>query len=189
MLYTSGTTGQPKGCLLSHRNFWFKAREYVALHGWTPDDRCLVAVPYFHIFGALGGITANVLAGSTQVLMETFEPEEAMRRIERDRVTIFSGVPTMFITILGHPRFGQYDLRSLRTGTIGAAPVPVAMMRRILDREHGLGMDATVVYGLTEATGATHFTRLGDPLDKRVATVGRVTSELEERLVDPATGR
>jgi fatty-acyl-CoA synthase len=189
MLYTSGTTGQPKGCLLSHRNFWFKAREYVALHGWTPDDRCLVAVPYFHIFGALGGITANVLAGSTQVLMETFEPEEAMRRIERDRVTIFSGVPTMFITILGHPRFGQYDLRSLRTGTIGAAPVPVAMMRRILDREHGVGMDATVVYGLTEATGATHFTRLGDPLDKRVATVGRVTSELEERLVDPATGR
>ncbi|HEY3099956.1 MAG TPA: AMP-binding protein [Methylomirabilota bacterium] len=189
MLYTSGTTGAPKGCLLSHGNFWYKAREYLALHEWTPDDRCLVPVPYFHIFGALGCITANALAGSTQVVMELFDPEEAMRLIERERVTIFSGVPTMFITILGHPRFRDYDLRSLRTGTIGAAPVPVEMMRKILDRDHGLGMDATVVYGLTEATGGTHFTRLGDPLEQRVSTVGRVTPELVDRIVDPATGR
>ena len=189
MLYTSGTTGEPKGCLLSHGNFWYKAREYLALHGWTPEDRCLVAVPYFHIFGALGGITANVLAGSTQVLMETFDPASAMQLIEAERVTVFSGVPTMFISMLGHPHFARHDLRSLRTGTIGAAPVPVEMMRKILDRERGLGMDATVVYGLTEATGATHFTRRGDPLDKRVGTVGRVTSELVDRLVDPATGR
>lgn len=189
MLYTSGTTGAPKGCLLSHRNFWYKAREYLRLHEWTAEDRCLVPVPYFHIFGALGCVTANTLAGSTQVLMEVFEPEEAMRLIQHERVTIFSGVPTMFITVLGHPRFRDYDLRSLRTGTIGAAPVPVEMMRKILDREHGLGMDATVVYGLTEATGGTHFTRLGDPLDKRVSTVGRVTPELVDRIVDPATGR
>jgi fatty-acyl-CoA synthase len=189
MLYTSGTTGEPKGCLLSHGNFWYKAREFLALHDWTADDRCLVPVPYFHIFGALGCITANVMAGSTQVLMEAFEPGEAMRLIEAERVTLFSGVPTMFITILGHPRFAAHDLRSLRTGTIGAAPVPVEMMRQILDRERGLGMDATVVYGLTEATGGTHFTRRGDPLDKRVSTVGRVTSELVDRIVDPATGR
>jgi fatty-acyl-CoA synthase len=189
MLYTSGTTGAPKGCLLSHGNFWYKAREYLRLHEWTTADRCLVAVPYFHIFGALGCVTANALARSTQIVMEVFDPEEAMRLIERERVTIFSGVPTMFITMLGHPRFREFDLRSLRTGTIGAAPVPVEMMRKILDRDGGLGMDATVVYGLTEATGGTHFTRLGDPLDKRVATVGRVTSELVDRIVDPATGR
>jgi len=189
MLYTSGTTGAPKGCLLSHGNFWYKAREYLTLHAWTAEDRCLVAVPYFHIFGALGCVAANALARSTQVLMEVFDPEEAMRLIERERVTIFSGVPTMFITMLGHPRFREFDLRSLRTGTIGAAPVPVEMMRKILDREQGLGMDATVVYGLTEATGGTHFTRLGDPLDKRVATVGRVTPELVDRIVDPASGR
>jgi len=189
MLYTSGTTGAPKGCLLSHGNFWYKAREYLALHEWGPDDRCLVPVPYFHIFGALGCITANALAGSTQVVMEVFDPEEALRLIERERVTIFSGVPTMFITILGHPGFGDYNLRSLRTGTIGAAPVPVEMMRKILDREHGLGMDATVVYGLTEATGGTHFTRLGDPIEQRVSTVGRVTPELVDRIVDPTTGR
>jgi fatty-acyl-CoA synthase len=189
MLYTSGTTGAPKGCLLSHGNFWFKAREFLALHGWTHEDRCLVPVPYFHIFGALGCITANALAGSTQVLMEVFEPEEAMRLIQAERVTLFSGVPTMFITVLAHPRFRAYDLRSLRTGTIGAAPVPIEMMRRILDRDAGLGMDATVVYGLTEATGGTHFTRRGDPIDKRVSTVGRCTSELVDRIVDPATGR
>jgi fatty-acyl-CoA synthase len=189
MLYTSGTTGSPKGCLLSHGNFWYKAREYLDLHGWTAEDRCLVAVPYFHIFGALGCIAANLLAGSTQVVMDVFEPEAAMRLIQDERVTVFSGVPTMFITILGHPRFAAYDLRSLRTGTIGAAPVPVEMMRKILDREHGLGMDATVVYGLTEATGGTHFTRRGDPLDKRITTVGRVTSELVDRIVDPQTGR
>ena len=189
MLYTSGTTGAPKGCLLSHGNFWYKAREYLALHEWGPDDRCLVPVPYFHIFGALGCITANALAGSTQVVMEVFDPEEALRLIERERVTIFSGVPTMFITILGHPGFRDYNLRSLRTGTIGAAPVPVEMMRKILDREHGLGMDATVVYGLTEATGGTHFTRLGDPIEQRVSTVGRVTPELVDRIVDPTTGR
>jgi len=189
MLYTSGTTGAPKGCLLSHGNFWYKAREYLKLHAWTADDRCLVPVPYFHIFGALGCVTANALAASTQVLMETFDPEEAMRLIARERVTIFSGVPTMFITVLGHPRFGEYDLRSLRTGTIGAAPVPAEMMRKILDRDGGLGMDATVVYGLTEATGGTHFTRLGDPLDKRVSTVGRASAELVDRIVDPVTGR
>ncbi len=189
MLYTSGTTGSPKGCLLSHGNFWYKAREFLALHGWTHGDRCLVPVPYFHIFGALGCITANALAGSTQVVMEVFEPEEAMRLIQAERVTLFSGVPTMFITVLGHPRFRDYDLRSLRTGTIGAAPVPMEMMRKILDHEHGLGMDATVVYGLTEATGGTHFTRRGDPIDKRVSTVGRVTSELVDRIVDPASGR
>ena len=189
MLYTSGTTGAPKGCLLSHGNFWYKAREYLALHEWGPDDRCLVPVPYFHIFGALGCITANALAGSTQVVMEVFDPEEALRLIERERVTIFSGVPTMFITILGHPGFRDYNLRSLRTGTIGAAPVPVEMMRKILDREHGLGMDATVVYGLTEATGGTHFTRLGDPIEQRVSTVGRVPPELVDRIVDPTTCR
>jgi fatty-acyl-CoA synthase len=189
MLYTSGTTGAPKGCLLSHGNFWYKAREYLDLHGWTAEDRCLVAVPYFHIFGALGCIAANALAASTQVVMDVFEPEAAMRLIQDERVTIFSGVPTMFITILGHPQFKGYDLRSLRTGTIGAAPVPMEMMRRILDRERGLGMDATVVYGLTEATGGTHFTRLGDPIDKRVATVGRVTPEMVDRIVDPQTGR
>lgn len=189
MLYTSGTTGAPKGCLLSHGNLWHKARTYLELHRWTVEDRYLVPVPYFHIFGALGAIVANALAGSTQVLMDVFEPEEAMRLIQAERVTIFSGVPTMFITVLGHPKFAAYDLTSLRTGTIGAAPVPIEMMKRILDRKDGLGMDATVVYGLTEATGGTHFTRLGDPIEKRVTTVGRVTPDLVDRIVDPATGR
>jgi fatty-acyl-CoA synthase len=136
----------------------------------------------------MGGIAANCLAGSTQVLMDVFDPVEAMRLIEAERVTVFSGVPTMFITILGHPDFGRHDLRSLRTGSIGAAPVPVEIMRRILDREHGLGMDALVVYGLTEATGGTHWTRPGDPLEKRVATVGLRTPEIEDRIVDPVSG-
>lgn len=189
MLYTSGTTGEPKGCLLSHRNMYWKCRVYTELHAWTSEDRCLVPVPYFHIFGSMGGIAANCLAGSTQVLMDVFDPLEAMRLIEAERVTIFSGVPTMFITILGHPAFGTRDLRSLRTGSIGAAPVPVEIMRRILDREHGLGMDALVVYGLTEATGGTHWTRPGDALERRVSTVGRRTAEIEDRVVDPATGR
>ena len=92
--------------MLSHGNFWYKAREYLS---------------------SLGCVAANALAGSTQILMEIFEPQDAMRLIQAERVTIFSGVPTMFITILGHPRFGEFDLRSLRTGTIGAAPVPVEM--------------------------------------------------------------
>ncbi len=189
MLYTSGTTGEPKGCLLSHGNMYFKCRVYTDLHAWTSADRCLVPVPYFHIFGSMGGIAANCLVGSTQVLMDVFDPLEAMRLIEAERVTIFSGVPTMFITVLGHPAFGTRDLRSLRTGSIGAAPVPVEIMRRILDRERGLGMDALVVYGLTEATGGTHWTRPGDPLERRVSTVGLRTAEIEDRVVDAATGR
>jgi fatty-acyl-CoA synthase len=188
MLYTSGTTGEPKGCLLSHGNVYYKCCVYVALHGWTAADRYFVPVPYFHIFGCMGGIAANCLAGSTQVLMDVFDPAEAMRLIQAERVTVFSGVPTMFITILGHPDFGRHDLRSLRTGSIGAAPVPVEIMRRILDGEHGLGMDALVVYGLTEATGGTHWTRLGDPIEKRVATVGLPTPEIEDRIVDPVSG-
>ena len=188
MLYTSGTTGEPKGCLLSHGNVYWKCRVYVDLHRWTSEDRYLVPVPYFHIFGSMGGIAANCLVGSTQVVMDVFDPLEAMRLIEAERVTIFSGVPTMFISILGHPAFGRHDLRSLRTGSIGAAPVPVEIMRRIIDPERGLGMDALVVYGLTEATGGTHWTRPGDPIDKRVSTVGLRTSEIEDRVVDPATG-
>ena len=188
MLYTSGTTGEPKGCLLSHGNVYYKCCVYVALHEWTAADRYFVPVPYFHIFGCMGGIAANCLAGSTQVLMDVYDPVEAMRLIEAERVTVFSGVPTMFITILGHPDFGRHDLRSLRTGSIGAAPVPVEIMRRILDREQGLGMDALVVYGLTEATGGTHWTRPGDPLEKRVATVGLRTPEIEDRIVDPVSG-
>jgi len=188
MLYTSGTTGEPKGCLLSHGNIYYKCRVYQDLHGWTAGDRYLVPVPYFHIFGAMGGVAANCLAGSTQVVMDVFDPAEAMRLIEAERVTIFSGVPTMFITMLGHPSFGRFDLRSLRTGSIGAAPVPVEIMRRILDSDHGLGMDALVVYGLTEATGGTHWTRPGDPIDKRVATVGLRTPEIEDRIVDAVTG-
>jgi fatty-acyl-CoA synthase len=188
MLYTSGTTGEPKGCLLSHGNIYYKCRVYQELHGWTARDRYLVPVPYFHIFGSMGGVAANCLAGSTQVVMDVFEPAEAMRLIQAERVTIFSGVPTMFISILGHPSFGRYDLSSLRTGSIGAAPVPVEIMRRILDRRRGLGMDALVVYGLTEATGGTHWTRAGDPIEKRVSTVGLRTPEIEDRIVDPVTG-
>jgi fatty-acyl-CoA synthase len=188
MLYTSGTTGEPKGCLLSHGNVYLKCRVYTELHRWTSEDRYLVPVPYFHIFGSMGGIAANCLVGSTQVVMDVFDPLVAMRLIEAERVTIFSGVPTMFITILGHPAFGRHDLRSLRTGSIGAAPVPVEIMRRIIDPERGLGMDALVVYGLTEATGGTHWTRPGDPVEKRVSTVGLRTSEIEDRVVDPATG-
>ena len=188
MLYTSGTTGEPKGCLLTHGNIYYKCRVYQDLHGWTARDRYLVPVPYFHIFGSMGGVAANCLAGSTQVVMDVFDPAEAMRLIQAERVTIFSGVPTMFITILGHPSFGQYDLRSLRTGSIGAAPVPVEIMRKILDRDHGLGMDALVVYGLTEATGGTHWTRSGDPIEKRVSTVGLRTPEIEDRIVDVVTG-
>jgi fatty-acyl-CoA synthase len=188
MLYTSGTTGEPKGCLLSHRNMYFKCRVYTDLHRWTAEDRYLVPVPYFHIFGSMGGVAANCLVGSTQVVMEAYDPLEAMRLIEAEHVTIFSGVPTMFITLLGHPAFGRYDLRSLRTGSIGAAPVPVEIMRKILDPERGLGMDALVVYGLTEATGGTHWTRPGDPVEKRVSTVGLRTSEIEDRIVDPVTG-
>jgi fatty-acyl-CoA synthase len=189
MLYTSGTTGEPKGCLLSHGNMYYKCRVYVELHHWTHADRYLVPVPYFHIFGSMGGVAANCLAGSTQVVMDLFDAGEAMRLIEAERVTIFSGVPTMFITVLGHPAFGKFDLSTLRTGSIGAAPVPVEIMRKILDREEGLGMDALVVYGLTEATGGTHWTRPGDALEKRVATVGLRTPEIEDRIVDPVTGR
>jgi fatty-acyl-CoA synthase len=188
MLYTSGTTGEPKGCLLSHGNMYYKCRVYVDLHRWTAEDRYLVPVPYFHIFGSMGAVAANCLVGSAQVVMETFDPAEAMRLIEAERVTIFSGVPSMFIAILGHPAFGRHDLRSLRTGSIGAAPVPVEIMRRILDPERGLGMDALVVYGLTESTGGTHWTRPGDPLERRVTTVGLRTPEIEDRIVDPATG-
>jgi fatty-acyl-CoA synthase len=188
MLYTSGTTGEPKGCLPSHGNVYYKCRVYSELHEWTAGDRYFVPVPYFHIFGCMGGTAANCLVGSTQVVMDVFDPAEAMRLIEVERVTVFSGVPTMFITILNHPDFGRYDLRSLRTGSIGAAPVPAEIMRRILDREGGLGMDALVVYGLTEATGGTHWTRPGDPLEKRVATVGLPTPEIEDRVVDPVTG-
>jgi fatty-acyl-CoA synthase len=124
MLYTSGTTGEPKGCLLSHGNMYFKCRVYADLHSWTPEDRYLVPVPYFHIFGSMGGIAANCLVGSTQVVMDVFDPLEAMRLIEAERVTIFSGVPTMFITILGHPAFGLTTSARCGRAPSGRPPSP-----------------------------------------------------------------
>ena len=192
MLYTSGTTGEPKGCLLSHGNMYYKCRVYMDLHRWTHADRYLVPVPYFHIFGSMGGVAANCLAGSTQVVMEVFDAGEAMRLIEAERVTIFSGVPTMFITMLGHPAFGHArSLARCGPGSIGAAPVPVEIMRRILDRERGpRAWTPWWCTGSPRPPGARTGRAPGDP-HREAGGHGRGCARRRSRTacVDPATGR
>jgi fatty-acyl-CoA synthase len=188
-VYTSGTTGRPKGCQLSHHALNEAGRRRLTMMPWHSGDVNLVTTPFPHIGGTNGAILATVFVGAALVLMEMFDAAEALRLIETERVTTFYGVPTMYRAMLDHPERQTRNLRSLVKGSIGSAPVPVELMRRILDPLDGLGVDVLVGYGQTEACGVTHHTRRTDPAERRVATVGQAAQGIDDRIVDLKTGR
>jgi fatty-acyl-CoA synthase len=185
--YTSGTTGFPKGATLSHHsilNNGFFVGETLRL---TADDRICIPVPFYHCFGMVLGNLAAVTHGATMVIPSlVFDPREALEAAAAERCTAMYGVPTMFIAMLGVEGFDRFDLSTLRTGIMAGAPCPEEVMKQVQVDMHM--QEVTIAYGMTETSPVSFQTRTDDPIDRQVATVGRVHPHVECKIIDPETG-
>ncbi len=186
MQYTSGTTGFPKGVMLTHRNIINNAIMVGDVMGMTEDDRLLIQVPLFHCFGCVMSSLNCVCHGSTMVVIESFDPRKALEYVEKERCTAINGVPTMFIAILNHPDFAAFDLSSLRTGIMAGAPCPEETMKSVMTQMHC--PEITIAYGQTESSPVMTMTRRDDPVDLRVSTVGRLFDGIEGKVIDLEKG-
>ena len=181
--YTSGTTGFPKGATLSHRNILNNGRFTSVLQHLTDQDRVCIPVPFYHCFGMVIGNLGCTTHGATIVIPgDAFDPLAVLRAVEAERCTSLYGVPTMFIAELGHERFEEFDLTSLRTGVMAGSPCPVEVMKACIDKMHMV--DVTICYGMTETSPVSFQSGVDDPLEMRVSTVGRVMPHLEVKIVD-----
>jgi fatty-acyl-CoA synthase len=184
--YTSGTTGFPKGAMLTHRNLLLNAYCVGQRLAFSERDRLCLPVPFYHCFGCVMGNLMCPLYGAALVVpAETFDPLATLRAIAAERCTAVYGVPTMFIAELNHPQFGEFDLCRLRTGIMAGSPCPIEVMRAVVERMGA--REITIAYGLTEASPVITQTETTDSLEHRVGTVGRVLPGLEVRLVMPGT--
>ena len=185
MQYTSGTTGFPKGVMLSHRNILKNGFDLGSGLRFSPDDSLCLTVPLFHCFGCVIGVLGAYTHAATIVALTEFNPERVLDAVHNHRCTVLYGVPTMFIAELNHPNFGKYNLSSLRTGIMAGAPCPRETMKAVVEKMGAREM--TIAYGLTEASPGVTLTAPDDSLDVRVSTVGRVLPDVEIKLVDPVT--
>jgi fatty-acyl-CoA synthase len=184
--YTSGTTGFPKGAMLTHRNLLCNAFYVGQRMAFTERDRLCIPVPFYHCFGSTMGTLMCVIYGAAMVVpAESFDPLATLRAIQDQRCTGVYGVPTMFIAELHHPCRADFDLSSLRTGIMAGSPCPVEVMRAVVERMGA--REITIAYGLTEASPVITQTGVADSLEHRVATVGRRLPDLEVRIVAPGS--
>ena len=185
--YTSGTTGFPKGATLSHHNILNNGFFIGETLRYTPDDRVCLPVPFYHCFGMVLGVLAIVTHGACTVLSgEAFDAGDVLAAVAAERCTSLYGVPTMFIGVLDHPARASFDVSTLRTGIMAGSPCPVEVMKRVRADLHM--EEVTICYGMTETSPVSTQTRVDDPVEKRVASVGQVHPHLEVKIVDPADG-
>lgn len=185
MQYTSGTTGFPKGVMLSHHNILNNGFSVGQCMKYTEDDRLLVCVPLFHCFGCVLAVCAIVSHGASMVYVEDFDPLMVLASVQKEKCTALYGVPTMFIAELNHPMFGMFDLSSLRTGIMAGALCPIETMNQVMDKMHM--KDIIIVYGLTETSPGMTATRTHNSPEVRSTTVGFELPNIEVKIVNPET--
>lgn len=185
--YTSGTTGFPKGVMLTHNNVVNNGKQIGDYMKLTEQDRVCIPVPFFHCFGCVLGTLAAVTHGSAMILLEQFDPLRVLQAVQNEKCTALHGVPTMFIAELNHPEFKNYDTSTLRTGIMAGSVCPIEVMKRVIE-DMGAS-EITICYGQTEASPVITQTKTDDPIEKRVSTVGKPHPNVEVKIIDPVTGK
>jgi fatty-acyl-CoA synthase len=182
--FTSGTTGNPKGATLTHRNVVNNGRFIAMAMRLTEEDSLCIPVPLYHCFGMVLAVLACVSVGANMVFPgEAFDPRATLEAVSEEGCTALHGVPTMFIAELDHPEFARFDLTRLRTGIMAGSPCPIETMKRVVSNMHLA--EITIAYGMTETSPVSFQSSTTDPLDKRTTTVGRIQPHLEVKIVDP----
>jgi fatty-acyl-CoA synthase len=185
MQYTSGTTGFPKGVMLTHLNILNNGLSIGRCQRFSEQDILCLPVPLFHCFGLVLGMMAVLTHGACAAIVENFDPLLVLATVQKEGCTALYGVPTMFISELNHPMFKLFDTRTLRTGIMAGSPCPMEVMKRVIGEMHA--SEITIAYGLTESSPVMTQTRTDDPIEVKVGTVGRELPGVEVSVRNPET--